>query len=247
MILKENNRIRDFEMTVKRKLGERRSVTISGEWLELRGARCFLTIVHDITQRKEIEEERERLLRQEKAAREEAEETSRMKDEFLATISHELRTPLTSILGWAHMLTGGSLSERQSRHAVEVIAKSAQSQTRLIEDILDTSRIITGRLRLDARPVEIERVFQATVDVIRPSAEVKGVTLSVVIDVPGGVVYGDASRLQQAIWNLLSNAVKFTNEGGRVEARLARAGNQVEITVSDTGIGIEPLFLPHVF
>jgi PAS domain S-box-containing protein len=246
-ILKENNRIRDFEMTVKRKSGEIRSVTISGEWLELRGDLCFLTIVHDITERKEIEEEREQLLRQEKAARESAEEASRMKDEFLATISHELRTPLTSILGWAHILAEGSLSEPQARHAAKVIAKSAQSQTRLIDDILDTSRIITGRLKLDVQSVEIERVFQATVDVIRPSAELKGVALDAVIESTGDVVFGDASRLQQAIWNLLSNAVKFTNEGGRIEARLARVGHHIEIAVSDTGIGIERRFLPYLF
>jgi PAS domain S-box-containing protein len=208
----------------------------------------------DITERKKAEkamrksEENARLLlRQEKAARAEAEVANRMKDEFLATISHELRTPLTSIMGWACMLTSGSLSERQARHAMEVIAKSAQSQTRLVDDMLDTSRIITGSLKLDAKPVEIERVFQATVDVVRPSAEVKGVALTAVIDVQGDVVFGDPSRLQQAIWNLLSNAVKFTNQGGRIEARLSRAGNQIEITVSDTGIGIEPQFLPYVF
>lgn len=201
----------------------------------------------EITQRKKIEEELERLLQQEKSARAEAEAANRMKDEFLATISHELRTPLTSILGWALMLTSGSLSERKARHAMEVIAKSAQSQTRLVDDILDTSRIITGSLKLDAKPVEIERVFQATVDVIRPSADVKGVALTAVIDVHGDVVFGDASRLQQVIWNLLSNAVKFTNEGGRIEARLRRVGNEVEIIVSDTGIGIEPQFLPYIF
>ena len=208
------------------------------------GVNC---VVVEITQRRKIEEELERLLQQEKSARAEAEAANRMKDEFLATISHELRTPLTSILGWARMLTSGSLSERKARHAMEAIAKSAQSQTRLVDDILDTSRIITGSLKLDAKPVEIERVFQTTVDVIRPSAEVKGVALTAVIDVHGDVVFGDTSRLQQAIWNLLSNAVKFTNEGGRIEARLRRVGNEVEITVSDTGIGIEPQFLPYVF
>ena len=208
----------------------------------------------DITERKKAEEavrkseeNARRLLQQEKTARAEAEVANRMKDEFLATISHELRTPLTSIMGWARMLISGSLSERQARHAMEVIAKSAQSQTRLVDDILDTSRIITGSLKLDAKPVEIERVFQATVDVVRPSAEVKGVALTAVIDVQGDVVFGDPSRLQQAIWNLLSNAVKFTNQGGRIEARLSRAGNQIEITVSDTGVGIEPQFLPYVF
>jgi PAS domain S-box-containing protein len=204
-------------------------------------------VVMEITERKKIEEELERLLRQEKAAREDAEAANRMKDEFLATVSHELRTPLTSILGWARMLTGGGLTAPQERHALEVIAQSAQSQNRLIEDILDTSRIITGRLKLDAHPVVIERIFHAAVDVVRPSAEAKGIVLNEVVDAPDGVVFGDANRLQQALWNLLSNAVKFTSEGGRIEARLLRAEEQVEIAVKDTGIGIEPRFLPHVF
>ena len=204
-------------------------------------------VVMEITQRKTIENELERLLLQEKAAREEAEAANRTKDEFLATISHELRTPLTSILGWARMLVSGTLPEKETRHAQQVIVQSAQSQTRLIDDILDTSRIITGRLKLDAHPVPIERVFQAAVDVIRPSAEAKQIALTVVVDDPRCTVFGDASRLQQAIWNLLSNAVKFTNEGGRIYARLARADGQVEISIADTGVGIEPRFLPHVF
>jgi PAS domain S-box-containing protein len=204
-------------------------------------------VVMEITERKKIEEELERLLRQEKAAREDAETANRMKDEFLATISHELRTPLTSILGWARMLTGGGLTAPQSRHALEVIAQSAQSQNRLIDDILDTSRIITGRLKLDAQPVAIDQIFHAAVDVVRPSAEAKGIALSEVVDAQDGVVFGDANRLQQALWNLLSNAVKFTSEGGRIEARLGRANGQIEITVTDTGIGIDPRFLPHVF
>jgi PAS domain S-box-containing protein len=204
-------------------------------------------VVMDITQRKKTEEELERLLRQEKAARAEAEAANRMKDEFLATISHELRTPLTSILGWARMLTGGGLTKPQASHALDVIAQSAQSQNRLIEDILDTSRIITGRLKLDAQPVVIERIFHAAVDVIRPSAEAKGIALNETVRMPDGLVFGDANRLQQAIWNLLSNAVKFTGEGGNIEARLERAEGQVEITVKDSGVGIEPRFLPYVF
>jgi CheY-like chemotaxis protein len=204
-------------------------------------------VTHDITRRKDAEEERERLLRQEKAAREEAESAGRLKDEFLATISHELRTPLTSILGWARLFSSGMVPDHQVRQAMDVIAKNAQAQAQLIDDILDTSRIITGRLQLEAQPVEIERIFQAVVDVVRPSAELKGVDLNVVIDARREVVLGDPGRLRQAIWNLLSNAVKFSNEGGRVEARLARAGNQVEITVSDTGVGIDPQFMPHVF
>jgi PAS domain S-box-containing protein len=201
----------------------------------------------DITERKRAEAEREELFVREQAAREEAEAANRMKDEFLTTVSHELRTPLTSILGWARMLTGGRLTGPQARHALEVIEQSAQSQTRLVEDVLDTSRIITGRLKLDAQPVAIEHVFQAAVDVVRPSAEAKGISLNSVVDESGDVVLGDANRLQQAIWNLLSNAVKFTNEGGRVEARLGRAEGQIEIAVTDTGIGIESGFLPHVF
>jgi PAS domain S-box-containing protein len=204
-------------------------------------------VVMEITQRKIIEEELEQLLRQEKAAREVAEAADRMKDEFLMTISHELRTPLTSILGWARLLTGGRLAGPEARHALEVIERSAQSQTRLIEDILDMSRVITGRFKLDAQPVAIEHIFHAAVDVIRPSAEAKGISLIAVVDEPDGVVFGDANRLRQVLWNLLSNAVKFTNEGGRIEARLGRADGQIEITVTDTGIGIDPGFLPHVF
>jgi PAS domain S-box-containing protein len=204
-------------------------------------------VVMDITQIKKIEEELARLLRQEKAAHEEAQAANRMKDEFLATVSHELRTPLTSILGWARILTGRRLTEAQARHALEVIAQSAQSQSQLIEDILDTSRIIAGSFKLDTQSVVIEHIFHAAVDVIRPSAEAKGVFLSAVVDEPDGVVLGDANRLQQAIWNLLSNAVKFTGECGRIEARLGRAEGQIEIAVKDTGIGIESGFLPHVF
>jgi PAS domain S-box-containing protein len=246
-IMEEQGYIRDFEMAVNRKSGETILVRISIEPIELRGEPCLVTIVHDITQRKKIEEEREHLLREEKVLREEAEAANRMKDEFLATISHELRTPLTSILGWARILTGGGLTTPQARHALEVIAQSAQSQRQLIEDILDTSGIITGRFKLDAQPVEIEHIFHAAVDVIKPSAEAKGIALSEVIEAPDGLVLGDDNRLRQAVWNLLSNAVKFTSKGGRIEARLARAEGQIEITVKDTGIGIEPKFLPHVF
>lgn len=222
-------------------------VVTTAMWDQEGRLRGFAKVTHDVTRRKEIEEERERLLGQEKAAREEAEAASRTKDEFLSTLSHELRTPLTSILGWARMLTSGSVPEHQMRHAVEVIAKSAQSQTQLIDEILDTSRIITGRLRIETLPVEIERVFQSTLDVVRPSAAVKGVRLDVTVDSEGDLVLGDEVRLRQAIWNLLSNAVKFSSEGGTVAARLTREGNQIEIAVRDTGIGIEPQFLPHVF
>lgn len=246
-ILREQHFVRDVELTVRRKSGEVRWILLSAEPMDLRGERCLLTISRDITERKHAEEERERLLMQEKEAREEAETASRMKDEFLATISHELRTPLTAILGWASMLNRGSLSQLQTQHALQVIQQSAKSQARLVDDILDTARIITGRLKLDAHPVKIERVFQAAIDVIRPSAEAKRIALQATIDDRSSIVFGDANRVQQVIWNLLSNAVKFTSEGGRVEAGLSRFGGHVEITVTDTGMGIEPEFMPYVF
>ena len=246
-ILKEHTCVRDCELAMRRKSGEVRWILLSAEPMQLRGEHCWLTISRDITERKHAEEERERLLRQEKEAREEAEAASRMKDEFLATISHELRTPLTAILGWATMLNRGSLPQFQTRHALQVIQQSARSQARLVDDILDTARIITGRLKLDAHPVEIDRVFLAAIDVIRPSAEAKRISLQAVIDDRSSIVFGDANRVQQVIWNLLSNAVKFTSEGGRVEARLSRSEGQVEITVTDTGVGVDPQFLPYVF
>jgi PAS domain S-box-containing protein len=246
-ILEEQGVVRDFELTMRRKSGEVRWILLSVEPMDLRGEHCWLTISHDITERKHAEEERERLLRQEKEAREEAETASRMKDEFLATISHELRTPLTAILGWASMLNRGILSQIQTRHALQVIERSARLQAALVDDILDTSRIITGRLKLDAHPVEIGRVFQAAIDVIRPSAEAKRIRLQVVTDDRSSIVFGDANRLQQVIWNLLSNAVKFTGEGGRVEARLIRTDGHIEIVVKDNGMGIEPEFMPYVF
>jgi CheY-like chemotaxis protein len=170
-----------------------------------------------------------------------------MKDEVLATISHELRTPLTAILGWVQVLTTGEIPEAQAHHALEVIEKNAKSQARLIDDILDTSRIITGRLRLDPQPIAVDAVFQAALEVVRPSAEAKRMSLGVSVDDHGSVVFGDAVRLQQVIWNLLSNAVKFTNAGGHVDARLRCTNDQCEISISDTGVGIEPQFLPYVF
>ncbi|MCP9495855.1 MAG: PAS domain-containing protein [Pyrinomonadaceae bacterium MAG19_C2-C3] len=180
-------------------------------------------------------------------ARKEAEEANRLKDEFLATLSHELRTPLTSILGWSRMLRSGSLKEDAAQRALEIIERNAQSQNNLIGDILDVSRIITGKLRLDVRPVELSSVIEAAADSVRPAAEAKSVRLQILLDPEAGMVSGDANRLQQVVWNLLTNAVKFTPKGGRVQVRLERVNSHVEITVADTGKGIEPEFLPHVF
>lgn len=177
----------------------------------------------------------------------EAQEANRLKDEFLATVSHELRTPLTAILGWARMLLTNAVGDDGQRRALETIDRNARSQAQIIEDLLDISRVITGKLRLDIRQVEPGEVVRAAVDSVRPAAEAKNVRLQVLLDPQAGPVSGDADRLQQVVWNLLTNAVKFTPKGGRVQVKLERVNSHVEIAVSDTGLGIAPEFLPFVF
>ncbi|HEY1404110.1 MAG TPA: ATP-binding protein [Pyrinomonadaceae bacterium] len=176
-----------------------------------------------------------------------AEEANRAKDTFLATVSHELRTPLTSMMGWAELLKLGMLDEKGQRHAIDVIESSARSQAQLIGDLLDISRIISGKLRLDVQPVELAPVITAAMDVVHPAAEAKSIRLVARFSQAVGMVSGDPDRMQQVVWNLLSNAVKFTSEGGRVEVSLRRAGAQAEIVVRDDGAGINPEFVPHVF
>lgn len=197
--------------------------------------------------RKRHEEERERLLAREQAARIQAEEANQLKDEFLATISHELRTPLNHMLGWVTLLREEALSAEKSAEALEVIERNVRAQNRLVEDLLDVSRIVTGRMQLHVQPVVPANVVEAALDSVRPAAEAKGVRLQVVLDSRPGIISGDPDRLQQVVWNLVSNAIKFTPKGGRVQVRLERVNSHVEITVSDTGEGIAPEFLPHVF
>jgi signal transduction histidine kinase/CheY-like chemotaxis protein len=175
------------------------------------------------------------------------ENANKAKDEFLATISHELRTPLNAMLGWVGMLRTGKLDQSTTAHALEVFERNAKSQAQLIEDLLDVSRIISGKLRLDVQPVDLSAVVQLAMDVVRPAADAKDVRLQVMLDPHAGVVAGDPGRLQQVIWNLLSNAVKFTHKGGRVQVRVARVDAYAELTVSDTGQGISREFLPYVF
>jgi signal transduction histidine kinase/response regulator RpfG family c-di-GMP phosphodiesterase len=201
----------------------------------------------EIAERRQAEEERARMLVREQAARAEAELANRTKDEFLATLSHELRTPLTAILGWSHLLRSGKFDGEGVLRGLETIERNARSQSQLIDDLLDVSRIITGKLTLDVRPVDLVAVVGAVVESTRPAAEAKGIELSVELDPAAARISGDAGRLQQVVWNLLSNAVKFTPERGRVLTRLERAGEGARLTVSDTGQGIEPRFLPHVF
>lgn len=201
----------------------------------------------DITRIKEAEEERERLLQSEQAAREEAERANRLKDEFLATLSHELRTPLNAILGWSQMLQKSNLDEAAVKRATGTIERNARAQSQLIDDILDVSRIITGKLRLDVRAVDLASVISAAVDAARPAAEAKNIRLQTLIDPQAAHISVDPDRLQQVIWNLLSNAIKFTPKDGRVQVRLERVNSHIEIVVSDTGVGIKPEFLPFVF
>ena len=176
-----------------------------------------------------------------------AEESSRLKEEFLATISHELRTPLSAILGWTRMLRLGQLSEEDHVKALDTIERNARAQAQLIDDLLDVSRIVTGKLRMDVRPSDPNSFIDAAVEAVRPAAEAKGVRVQKVMDTGTVVIPGDPVRLQQVIWNLLSNAIKFTPRGGHVQIRSERVNSHLEIVVSDTGQGIAPDFLPHVF
>ena len=184
--------------------------------------------------------EKERLYRQ-------AEESSRLKEEFLATISHELRTPLSAILGWARMLRMGQLSDEHAAKAIDTIERNARAQAQLVDDLLDVSRIITGKLRMDVQPADPNSFIDAAVEAVRPAAEAKGVRVQKVIDTAAISIPGDPVRLQQVVWNLLSNAIKFTPRGGRVQIRSERVNSHLEIVVSDTGQGIASDFLPHVF
>ena len=188
-----------------------------------------------------------RLLKLERTAREAAEESNRLKDEFLATVSHELRTPLTAILGWSRLLEGGTLDESVTQQAVETIGRNAKVQAQIIDDILDVSRIITGNLYLDLQPLEVVPVVENAINVVRPTAEAKRIKIETYFSSTPAVISGDANRLQQVVWNLLSNAVKFTESGGRVCVKVAQAGGSVEIKVSDTGRGINKEFLPYAF
>ncbi|HEX3531344.1 MAG TPA: response regulator [Thermoanaerobaculia bacterium] len=180
-------------------------------------------------------------------AKQQAEEANRMKDEFLATLSHELRTPLNAILGWAQVLRMGKLDEAASARALETIERNARAQAQLIADLLDVSRIITGKLRLDFQPVELRRIVEAALDSVRPAADAKGIRLGVTLGPLASPVLGDSDRLQQVVWNLLSNAIKFTPREGAVEVGLCQSGASAEVRVSDTGAGIRPDFLPYVF
>ena len=177
----------------------------------------------------------------------EAKAANHMKDEFLAMLSHELRTPLNAIVGWVSILSSGRVGPEDFQTGLEVIGRNAKAQAQLVDDLLDVSRIISKNFRLDVRRVSLMEIIEAAIAAVMPAAEARGVLITKVLDSLTGPVSGDPVRLQQVIWNLLSNAVKFTPEGGRVQVLLERVNSHAEITVVDTGIGISPEFLPHVF
>jgi PAS domain S-box-containing protein len=201
----------------------------------------------DVDDQKRAEEERERLLQSEHEARTQAEAANRFKDEFLATVSHELRTPLNAILGWSHMLVRGRLDEENTVHGLEVIERNARAQNQLIADLLDISRIITGKFRFEPDAVELIPTIKAAVETVRPAVSAKGIDLRLQLDPAAGPISGDANRLQQIVWNLLSNAVKYTPRNGRIEVQSRRQDSSAVIIVKDTGEGITPDFLPYIF
>ena len=231
--------------------GKLREVEFVSNVYEEDGNQVIQCNIRDITEHKRATEDRrlllENALESAQTAHAEADTANSIKDEFLAILSHELRTPLTAILGWADLLRSGNLDEQGSKRAIETIVRNARSQRQLIDDLLDVSRIITGNLRLEVRPVKLAPMIEGVVEGVRPAADARNIHLQTALDPLTGPISGDPARLQQVIWNLLSNAIKFTPKGGRVEVRLERIDSHVELTVSDTGQGIAPEFLLHVF
>jgi len=204
-------------------------------------------IARDIGDRKRAEEDRRLSLAREQAAREEAEAASRAKDEFLAVLSHELRTPLNAVYGWANILKAGEIDEATAARGLDAIVRNANAQVQLIDDLLDVSRIVSGKIRLDVQRVDLVPVVRAALDSISPAAAAKGIRVQTVLDPRAGPITGDPNRLQQVVWNLLSNAVKFTPKGGRIQIHVQRINSHVELVISDTGQGIGPELLPFLF
>ncbi|HEY3968400.1 MAG TPA: PAS domain S-box protein [Planctomycetaceae bacterium] len=247
--IRRGQRIDHFETIRCRKDGTRIHVSVSispirNEHNEVIGAS---KTVRDITERLRAEEQLQALLLAEQSARAEAERANRMKDEFLATVSHEILTPLNAILGWAHLLRTGQLTTSETQEALDIIERNTRDQARIIEDILDMSRIVSGKIALDFGPVELQSVIEAALATVRPAAEAKGIILDSELDSTTGPVLGDAGRLQQVVWNILSNAIKFTPKAGRVELRLSRVGSNIVTSITDTGVGIGSDLLPYVF
>src|SRR5271157_899775 len=261
--LKRGERFEHFETVRTTKEGRRLHVSLTVSPIKDANGRVVgaSKIARDITDRKLSEEalreakkvaeaanaDRQRLLESERAARSEAERASYMKDEFLATLSHELRTPLNAVLGWATALRAGHFPTEELEQGLETIERNARVQAQIIEDLLDMSRIISGKVRLDVQRVDLPAVVAEAIDTVRATASAKGVRLQTIIDPLNAPVTGDPNRLQQVFWNLLSNAIKFTPRGGRVQVLLERVDSHLEVSIIDTGEGISPEFLPYIF
>lgn len=237
------------EVISKTKAGELKQIELSAFAMRNESGEplCYVAIKRDITERKDAEQDRADLLGRERAARADAEKANRLKDEFLATLSHELRTPLNAVIGWSRMLGSGRLDLESAKHAVEVIERNAWAQKQIIEDILDVSRVITGRLQMNLSSVDLVSVVNAALDTLRPAIEAKEIRIETLTDGSLRKISGDANRLQQVVWNILSNAAKFTPRGGKIEISVNQNATHVLIQVKDTGPGIDVEFLPHVF
>ncbi|HEY6483837.1 MAG TPA: response regulator [Steroidobacteraceae bacterium] len=235
-----------FAKEYLRKDGTRVSAIVGAALIDRRRKR-WLALVLDVTEQKRIEAETQRAFERERIARAQAEDATRLKDEFLANLSHELRTPMNIIIGWAHLLRSGTLSEEQKVRAAEAIERAARSQAQLIEDLLDVSRIVTGKFRLEMQTVNVGVMLKSAVDSLRLVAGAKQIIVSLTEEATGVMVQGDPERLQQVFLNLLSNAVKFTAANGCVDVRLRKTESHVIVSVTDTGVGISSEFLPHVF
>src|SRR5258705_2842040 len=247
--LRRGERIEHFDTVRVAKDGHRIDVSLTvSPLLDSRGVIVGASkIARDVTERRRLEAERDDLLDRERKAREAAEAANRAKDDFLATISHELRTALTSSLGWARLIQSAGLDAESIARAARIIVQNAATQAQLVDDMLDMSRVVTGRLRLDFEACDLGAVISAAIETVRPVAEAKGVALSPVLDADATPIVGAADRLQQVVWNLLTNAVKFTPAGGAVDVILRHSGGSAEIVVRDNGEGIAPGVLPHVF
>ena len=237
------------ETVCRTKSGEERHIELSVFTMRsgLGEPLCYVSIKRDITARKRTETELDKVLVRERTARADAEKANRLKDEFLATLSHELRTPLNAVIGWSRILKAGRLDNESIAHAVDVIERNAWAQKQIIEDILDVSRVITGKLQLHLGPVDLVSVVNAALDAVRPALEAKDIRIETQFQEGLKIIAGDVDRLQQVVWNLLSNASKFTPAGGVVAVSVSQDDTNVEIAVRDTGPGIESEFLPHVF
>jgi len=242
-------RIDHFETERVRKGGERFHVSLTVSPIRDDEGKVVGVshIARDITQQKEVEQQRLEALDEARKARQEAEFSNRVKDAFLARSSHELRTPLTAVLGWVRMLRAGKLDAAAETKALEVIDRNIRSQAQLVEDLLDISRITMGKLRLEVRPVQPANIITAVVESLLFAADARQIRIHTVLDSQAGPISGDFERLQQVVWNLLSNAIKFTPKGGRVQVVLERVNSHIEIRVTDTGRGIRPSFLPYIF